>query len=252
MNLPKLSVKQPVLIIMAFIAVLIFGIVAYMKLPTDVLPDIELPALTVITVYPGASSNEVEQQVTKVLEQVLSSTENLKTIKSSSKENVSFISLQFNWGVELNEAANNVRDLLELKKRQLPAEAESPFIFKINSAMLPVLIYGVNAGENYKAIDKIIDDEIATPLKRVEGVGTVIVMAQPKREIKINIDPLKLQSYHLSFSQISTLIKAENLSIPAGNVKIGKSDFSVRIPGEFVNLDEVREMVLTNFNGKIM
>jgi len=252
MNLPKLSVKQPVLIIMAFIAVLIFGIVAYMKLPTDVLPDIELPALTVITVYPGASSNEVEQQVTKVLEQVLSSTENLKTIKSSSKENVSFISLQFNWGVELNEAANNVRDLLELKKRQLPAEAESPFIFKINSAMLPVLIYGVNAGENYKAIDKIIDDEIATPLKRVEGVGTVIVMAQPKREIKINIDPLKLQSYHLSFSQISTLIKAENLSIPAGNVKIGKSDFSVRIPGEFVNLDEVREMVLTNFNGKII
>ena len=185
MKLPELSVKRPVATAMLFVAVLLFGLVSLHKLPVDIMPKMELPTITVITVYPGASSEEVEQQVSKPLEAILSGTENLKEIKSSSKENVSFISLQFNWGTDINEATNNARDLIELVKRHLPADAQSPVIFKINSSMMPVLIYGITAEENYTGIEKIIEDKIASPIRKVEGVGTVVYVGQPLSLIHI-------------------------------------------------------------------
>jgi len=252
MKLPELSVKRPVATAMLFVAVLLFGLVSLHKLPIDIMPKMELPTITVITVYPGASSEEVEQQVSKPLEAILSGTENLKEIKSSSKENVSFISLQFNWGTDINEATNNARDLIELVKRHLPADAQSPVIFKINSSMMPVLVYGITAEENYTGIEKIIEDKIASPIRKVEGVGTVIYVGQPTREIKVNVNPNKLQAYNMSISQISTILQAENITIPGGNIKVGKNDFAVRVPGEFTNINDIRNIVLINFNGKVI
>ncbi|MCD6366711.1 MAG: efflux RND transporter permease subunit [Bacteroidales bacterium] len=252
MKLPELSVKRPVATAMIFIAVLLFGLVSLQKLPIDIMPKMELPTITVITVYPGASAEEVEQQVTKPLEAILSSTENLKEINSSSKENVSFVSLQFNWGADINEASNNARDLIELIKRHLPADAQSPVIFKINSSMMPILVYGITAKENYTGIEQIIEDKIASPVRKVDGVGTVIYLSQPTREIKVNVNPNKLQAYNMSISQISTILKAENITIPGGNIKVGKNDFAVRVPGEFTNVNDIRNIVLINFNGKII
>jgi len=221
MKLPELSVKRPVATAMIFLAVLLFGLVSLYKLPLDIMPKMELPTITVITVYPGASAEEVEQQVTKPLEAILSGTESLKEINSSSKENVSFVSLQFNWGADINEASNNARDLIELIKRHLPADAQSPVIFKINSSMMPVLVYGITAKENYTGIEKIIEDKIASPIRKVDGVGTVVYLGQPTREIKVNVNPNKLQAYNMSISQISTVLQAENITIPGGNIKVG-------------------------------
>ncbi|MBE9466994.1 MAG: efflux RND transporter permease subunit [Bacteroidetes bacterium] len=252
MKLPELSVKRPVATAMIFIAVLLFGLVSLQKLPVDIMPKMELPTITVITVYPGASAEEVEQQVTKPLEAVLSGTENLKEIKSSSKENVSFVSLEFSWGADINQASNSARDLIELVKRHLPDDAQSPVIFKINSSMMPVLVYGITAEENYTGIEKIIEDKIASPIRKVEGVGTVIYLAQPTREIKINVDPGKLQAYNMSISQISTILKAENITIPGGNIKVGKNDFAVRVPGEFSSVEDIKDIVLINFNDRII
>ena len=140
MNLPKISVRRPVAIAMVFLATLLFGLVSLTRLPLDVMPEMEFPSLTVITLYPGASAIEVEQQVTRPLEASLGGTENLKEISSQSKENVSFISLQFEWGADISESASNARDLIELVKTRLPSNAYNPVIYKINSSLLPVLV----------------------------------------------------------------------------------------------------------------
>jgi HAE1 family hydrophobic/amphiphilic exporter-1 len=252
MNFTEISVKRPVATLMAFLAVLVMGVVAYMKLPLDIMPKMELPTLTVITVYPGASAQEVESQITEKLETVLAGAEGLKEIKSKSKENVSFISLEYNWNTNITEAANNTRDLIELVKRQLPGEANSPIIFKVNSSMLPVLIYGVTAKENYYGIDQIVNEDIAGPIRKLDGVGTVIWLAQPEREIKIILQPEKLKAYNLSISQISTILKAENISIPGGNVKSGIYDFAVEVPGDLTTTEELGAVALVNFNDKII
>ncbi len=252
MRLPKIAVNRPVATTMAFMAILLFGLVSLYRLPLDIMPKMELPTLTVMTVYPGASAGEVEEQVTKPLEEILAGTEELKEITSKSKENVSFISLQFSWGADISEASNNARDLIELVKRELPDDAEAPVIYKVNSSMFPVLVYGVTADENYAGINKIIKEDIAGPVKKIDGVGSVIYVGQPEREIKIQVDPKKLNAYNLAIDQVSTILKAENINIPGGNIKVGPNDFSVKVPAKFSDIEDIRNIALVNFYGRII
>jgi hydrophobe/amphiphile efflux-1 (HAE1) family protein len=252
MKLPEIGVKRPVATAMLFVAIILLGLVAMKMLPLDVMPELEYPSITIITIYPGASANEVEEQVSKPLEAVLSGAEYLKDIKSISKENVSFIQLSYNWNTDVTAAANNARDLMELVKSRLPKAAESPIIFKINSSMMPILGYSINATSNYNGIEKIIEDKIATPLRKVDGVGTVIYLGQPEREISISVDPRQLKAYNLSVSEISTILQAENINIPAGNIKVGVFDFSVRVPGKFETVENIENIALKAFNGKVV
>ena len=252
MKLPEIGVKRPVATAMLFVAIILLGLVAMKMLPLDVMPELEYPSITIITIYPGASANEVEEQVSKPLEAVLSGAEYLKDIKSISKENVSFILLSYIWNTDVTAAANNARDLMELVKSRLPKAAESPIIFKINSSMMPILGYSINATSNYNGIEKIIEDKIATPLRKVDGVGTVIYLGQPEREISISVDPRQLKAYNLSVSEISTILQAENINIPAGNIKVGVFDFSVRVPGKFETVENIENIALKAFNGKVV
>ncbi len=252
MNLPKISVRRPVAIAMVFLATLLFGLVSLTRLPLDVMPEMEFPSLTVITLYPGASAIEVEQQVTRPLEAALGGTENLKEISSQSKENVSFISLQFEWGADISESASNARDLIELVKTRLPSNAYNPVIYKINSSLLPVLVYGVSANDSYNGLDKIIQDQIAAPLRKLPGVGTVMVLATPKREIKVDVDPQKLAAYNITISHIETILSAENITVPGGNIRVGDNDFAIRIPGDIEKVKELGELALINFNNRVI
>ncbi len=252
MKLPQVAVKRPVFTAMLFVAILLFGLVALVKLPLDIFPEMELPTLTVITVYPGASADEVEEQVSKKLEKILSGTEHLKEISSQSKENVSFVQLQFDWGTDITSAANNARDLIELVKNKLPRDAHSPIIFKVNSSLMPVLVYGVTANESYNGLYKIVDDEVASKLRKVPGVGSVIIIGAPEREIKVEIDPIKLHAYNLSINQVATVLKAQNISIPGGNIKVGENDYSVYMPGDIASVEELRDLALINFNGRVI
>ncbi|MDD2278350.1 MAG: efflux RND transporter permease subunit, partial [Bacteroidales bacterium] len=252
MNLPRTSVYRPVAIAMLFLAVLLFGLVSLTRLPLDVMPEMELPSLTVITIYPGASAIEVEQQVTRPLEGVLGGTENLKEISSQSKENASFISLQFEWGSDISESASNARDLVELAKNRLPSNAFNPVIYKINSSLLPVLVYGISADDSYNGLEKIINDQIAAPLRKIPGVGTVMVLATPKREIKVDVDPQKLAAYRITISQIEAILNAENITIPGGNIRVGDNDFAIRIPGDIQDASELGELALISFNNRVI
>ncbi|NSW95381.1 MAG: efflux RND transporter permease subunit, partial [Bacteroidales bacterium] len=252
MKLPKISVDRPVATVMAFMAILLFGIVSLRMLPLDVMPAMELPSLTILTVYPGASANEVEDQVSKVIETQLSGAQDLKNIRSSSRENVSVVALEFNWGTDISQAANNTRDMLELVKSNLPDGSNDPIIYKVNSSMIPVLIYGITATESYNGMGQIIEDRIAGPLRKIEGVGSVIYIGHPEREIKINVDPSKLQAYNLSIAELSTLLKAENINIPGGSIKEGLNDYSIRISSEITTPEELAEIPVTNFLGRLV
>jgi len=252
MKLPKISVQRPITTLMAFLAILLFGLVSLQRLPLDIMPEMEIPTLTIMTVYPGASADEVEEQVTRPLEEILAGTENLSELTSTSKENVSFIALQFDWGADITEAANNARDLIELKKMDLPDEAQNPVIYKVNSSLFPILVYGVTAEENYYGINELIEDKIANPLKKVNGVGSVIYVGQPQREIKIHVDPYKISAYNMSISQIAAVLKAENLNIPGGNIEVGINDFAVKVPGKFESIEQIENIALINFNDKII
>lgn len=252
MKLPQISVNRPVSIAMLFVGILIFGIVSLFQLPLDLMPDLELPVMTVITVYPGASALEVEKQVSKEIERVLAGTEDLKNISSVSKENVSFVQLEFDWGTNLDNASNNARDLLDMMSRDLPEGAEKPILYKISSSMAPVLVYSITAEENYLALNQIMEDDIVTPLRKIKGVASNIEIAVPHREIKINVNPQKLKAYGLSVSTIATVLKAENITIPGGNINTGKNDLSISVPGEFESIEEIEECAVSNFMGKII
>lgn len=252
MKLPEIGVKRPIATAMLFLGIILLGVVSLKMLPLDLMPEMEFPSVTVITVYPGASANEVEEQVTKPLETVLAAADHLVEINSTSKENVSFIQLSYSWGGDVTSAANDARDLIELGKNRLPAAARQPIIYKINSSMMPVLAYAVNAKENYYGIENIIEEDIASVLRKVDGVGTVVYLGQPEREIKISVNPQQLNAYGLSTSQISTMLKANNINVPAGNINMGVYDFSVHLPGKFDSVDEIANTVLKAFNGQVI
>lgn len=252
MKLPEIGVKRPVATVMLFVAIIMLGLVSLKMLPLDIMPEMEFPSITIITIYPGASANEVEEQVTKPLETILSAAEHLSEIKSTSKENVSFIQLSYSWGSDVTSAANNARDLIELTKTKLPQAAHQPIIYKINSSMMPVLAYAVNAGVNYNGIENIVEEDITTVLRKVDGVGTVVYLGQPEREIKVSVNPQRLSAYSLSATQISTMLKADNISVPAGNINMGVYDFSVRVPGKFETVEEIGNTVLKAFNGQVI
>ena len=237
---------------MIFVAILVIGVFSLTKLPLDLMPNMEFPSLTVITVYPGASAIEVEEQVSKPLEAVLSSAESLVEIKSISKENVSFIQLRYEWEEDITAAANNARDLLELVKSRMPSQAYTPIIYKINASMMPILGYAVNADENYNGLEDIVEDQIASALRKVDGVGTVIYLGQPQREIRVEIAPTRMQAYGMSVAQLSMMLKANNINVPSGFVTESAYDFSVRMPGKYESVEELENTVIKAFNGKVV
>jgi hydrophobe/amphiphile efflux-1 (HAE1) family protein len=252
MNLPKITVKRPITTMMVFIAVLLFGVYSLFTLPKDMLPELEFPALTVITIYPGAAAEDVEQQITNELEKALAGTENLKSIKSRSAENVSFIFLEFEWGTNISDAANSARDLMALVNRKLPNDAMQPNIMKINSSMIPVVVYVIKARESYSGLERIVEDRIIDPLLKVPGVGSAFIIGQPSREILVELDPKQLQAYNINTSQIATILKAENISIPAGSLNFGRYDFSVRVPGNIESVQQIGNIAVSGIGDKII
>ncbi len=252
MRLPEVAVRRPISTIMAFLAIIILGFVSFQGLPIDLLPEIEPPFISVLTQYPGASSQDVETNITEKMETALSGVSDLKKLTSTSIDNISVVSLEFEYGTNLDEASNNVRDLLEFVKRDLPDDAETPTIFKFSTNFFPILFVSVTADQSYPGLNKLIQDRVADPLKRIPGVGTVQIFGGPIREIQIRIDPQKLEAYNLSTSQLGQILAAENLTLPTGNIKMGRIDYNVRVPGEFTDPEQIKNIVVGQKDGQIV
>jgi HAE1 family hydrophobic/amphiphilic exporter-1 len=252
MNIPGLSVRNPVTTFMMFLSVLMVGGLCLSLLPIDLMPEMDLPTITVITPYDGAAPEEVEEKVTKILERYLSTVPELKHINSTSKEDISIISLTFEWDTDLDTRANEVRDAVGMARDLLPEEVDEPRVMKLDISNFPIMVYGVTAKESYPRLEDILDDLLIEPLKRLEGVGTAALMTPLHRQVNVDLDKERLVSYGLTPQDVVGAIIKENKDTSAGGVKMGLTDYLVRIPGEFKSVKPMEQIVLASRNGSVV
>ena len=252
MSLYGSAVKRPVMTTLVFVAIIILGLFSLVKLPIDLYPDIDTNTIMVITIYPGASAEDIEQNVTKPLENTLNSVEHLKHITSQSRENTSVITLEFEYGYDIDVLTNDVRDKLDMVESSLPDDAENPIIFKFSTDMIPICLLSVQAQESMSGLYKILDDAVVNPLARIDGVGSVSISGAPKREIHVYVDPKRLEAYNLTVEQISSVIANENRNVPGGSFDIGSNTYALRVQGEFTNSAQMEDLPVGSYNGRIV
>ncbi len=249
MRLAQLSVNRPVTTLMIFVAMVVLGLVSLSMLGLDLMPDFEIPAVSVITAYEGAGPEEVETLLTEPIEDTLSTISGVDEVISVSKEGISAVTLKFDWGEKIDESINDVREKLDLIRERLPEEAENPIIFKFDLDMMPIMIIAVTAEDSYPDLQDIVDDEIIDPLKRVKGVAAATPRGGLERQIRVDIDRDKLTALNLSVTQINSVLAAQNVSTPGGNLKMGYKDYLLRTPEEFSSPQQVAEVEVTRRNG---
>ncbi len=250
MSIYRKAVDNPVTTVLVFVALAIFGIFSLMNISIDQYPKFDANVIMVMSSYQGASAEDIETNLSKLLENSLNGVSDLKNITSRSKENISIIILEFIEGVDIDVATNDVRDKLDLVNSSLPDGASVPVIFKFSADDMPVMILSATADQSLSALEKILDDKVTTPLARVSGVGTVSVSGAPQREIQVYCDPNKLEAYNLSISTISSILASENKNLPSGSIDIGSDTYSLRVEKEFVNADEMLDIVVGYSEGK--
>ncbi len=235
---------------LCFVAVVIMGLFSLTKLPIDLYPDLDTNTIMVMTTYQGASAQDIEQNVTRPLENVLNSVSNLKHISSKSRENISVITLEFEYGNDIDVITNDVRDKLDMVSSSMPDDAETPIIFKFSTDMIPIVLLSVKADESMPGLYKILDDAVANPLARISGVGSVSISGAPKREIHVYTDPKRLEAYGLTIEKISQIIAAENRNIPGGSFDVGSDTYSLRVQGEFIQASDMANIVVGSVDGR--
>lgn len=250
MNIYNTAVNKPISTLMVFLAILVLGVFSYVQLPVDQYPKMDPPYITVMATYPGANASDIEENVTKILEDQLNSVDDLKELTSTSYDNLAVVSLEFEWEANLDEASNDVRDAVDKAMQNLPDDIDRPTIMRFNTSMMPILIYAVTAKESYPGLDKILDDKLVTRLNRVDGVASVTLAGAPERVVYVEVDPNKMDAYNLTLEQIGSTILAENKDVPSGNVKMGLSDYTFRVEGEFDESDEIKDIVLGTRNNR--
>ena len=250
MSIYRKAVNNPVTTTLIFIACLVFGVFSLSKTSIAQLPDFDANVIVVMSSYQGANAADIETNLTKPLENALNSVENLKELNSQSKENISLLTLQFQYGIDMDEATNNVRDKLGMISSMLPDGASQPTIFKFSADDMPIMVLTATASESSAGLEKILDDRLSTPLARVPGVGTVSVAGAPTREIQVYCDPNKLQAYGLSISTIAGVIGAENRNLPSGNIDIGSETYTLRVQKEFDDPSELLDIVVGAVSGR--
>ena len=250
MSIYRTAVRNPVTTALIFMAFLVFGLFSLTRIPIALLPEFDANVIMVMSSYPGASASDIEQNLTKTLENSLNGVANLKELTSQSSENLSLLTLQFEYGIDIDDATNDVRDKLDMVNSVLPDGASVPTIFKFSADDMPIMIMSATADASLPGLDKILDDRLVTPLARVSGVGTVSVQGAPSREIQVYCDPNKLQSYGLSVSTLASIISMENRNLPSGNIDIGSETFNLRVQKEFTDPSELLDIVVGNVNGR--
>ncbi len=204
----------------------------------------------VFTSYNGANASDIETNISEPLENAFNTVSDLKEVYSTSRDNVSLITLEFEFGTDLDAAANDVRDALSMYSAYLPEEAEDPVIFKFSSSMMPIMFFAITADESYAGIRDQLEEKIVNPLNRIDGIGSISLIGTPTREVMVNIDPRRMEAYNLTVEQIGSILAAENLNMPSGNVEMGMMDYPLRVQGEFQESDQIKNIVLGNYHGK--
>ncbi len=244
MKIPEFSVNKKVTTAMLAMILVVLGSLAFMQLGLDFFPDLEFPSVSVVTSYSGASSEDIENSITRLLEQVINSVNGVKEVNSTTSEGVSVIIVEFEWGTNLDFAAQDVRDQIGLYQEFLPPEASDPLVVKYNMSQMPIIFWGITSNMPPYELSELIDDEVAMRLERIEGVASAQVFSPDIREILVDIDKAAVESRRLSLEQIISALRMENLNLPAGHIIERHSELLVRTLGEFRSLDDVRNTLV--------
>ncbi|HQN94560.1 MAG TPA: efflux RND transporter permease subunit, partial [Prolixibacteraceae bacterium] len=253
MSIYKSAISKPVTTILIFVAVLVVGLFSLSKLPIDQFPEIEPPYITVMTTYAGASANEVETNVTKLLENSLNSVDGLKEMTSQSKDNMSLVMLEMEWGSNLDESINDVRSYIDMIKDMLPSGCSNPFIFKFSTSSIPIIQYAVTAKESYAGLDKILNNEVIPQLNRVDGIGNISLSGSPERYVYINLDQEKLDAYNIALETVGNAISTNNLNLSSGTLKMEKEQYQLQVRSEYIESSEINNIVVSQTaDGKLV
>ena len=250
MKIYETAVRKPISVALIFVGIIVFGLYSLKNLGVDQYPDIEIPYISVITMYPGGNAEDIETNITRVLEDQLNTVDNLDKITSKSQDNVSIITLEFEYGCDLVEAANDVRDVVSRSQSMLPDDVEYPTVMKFSSSMMPVMMLSVTAEESYNALYKILDDKLVNELNRINGVGSVSIIGAREREVQVHVDPIKLEQYGLTIETLGGIIAAENANVPAGKLDMGIQTFNLKSDFQFKDSRDLENIVITNVGGR--
>ncbi|MGB9812086.1 MAG: efflux RND transporter permease subunit [Thermovenabulum sp.] len=242
MSLASFSIKRPVTMLMMILVVIVLGFVSLTRLSIDLLPNFSFPIAVVVTEYKDAGPQEVENVVTKPLEQIIATVKNVKSISSISNEGYSTIIVEFNWGTNMDFASLDLREKIDMVKAYLPTEVKNPQIYKFDPSMLPVMEVAVYGMEDVSQLKKYAEDEIKPKLLRAEGVASVDIVGGTEREIQIKVDPQKLVFYGITMDNIARALQLENLNFSGGSIAYGQKDYLVRILAEFNSVSEIENL----------
>lgn len=251
MKISDISIRRPVTTFMAVLLVVLLGLISLGKLKLDLFPRFSFPVAAVITEYSGAGPNEVENMVTRPLESSLATVTNVKSISSTSSAGRSLILLEFNWGVDMDFAALEMREKVDLVKGFLPDDVDDPLVVKFDPAMLPVLQVGISGRETLVELKQIVEDKIIPGLERLEGVASVVITGGLNREILIEIDQTKLNTYGLSLVSVAQALMLENMNLTGGKIVRGNTELLVRTTGKFSSIDDIKNIQLPASSGFI-
>jgi HAE1 family hydrophobic/amphiphilic exporter-1 len=249
MNLARFSATRPVLIAMATFGILILGSVALVRIPIDLMPDVTSPTLSVSTSYLNASPAEIEELITRPIEEAMSAVPGVEEVSSSSSEGSSSVRITFAWGSDLDAASNDVRDRLDRVANHLPDEADRPILRKFDLASYPILILGAAGDLDPVQLRKVMDDQVKYRLERIPGVAAVNIHGGRTREIHVLLNPDKIKALGIPLNQIQSRLREANITLPAGNLESGNIELTIRTSGDFTTLDELRRTTVAVRDG---
>ena len=245
MSIYKSAIEKPVTTVLIFVAVIVIGIYSFLRLPIDQFPEMDPPYITVMTTYPGASASEMETNVTKIMENALTSVDHLKHITSQSKDNISVVTLELEWGSNMDEAVNDVRSFVDMAANNLPDNCAKPVIFKLSTSSMPICQYSITADETYAGLDKILNDEVVPQLNHIDGIGNISLSGAPDRYVYVNIDQQKLDAYGLTLEQVGQVVTANNLNLSSGTVKMPQEQYQMQVRSEYIESSEIENLMVT-------
>lgn len=243
MTLPQFSVERRVAITMLILIIVVLAFISFSRIGLGLFPDIEFPIVSVIITYPGASPEEIENSVTKFLEDGVSTVSGVKSIESITQEGLSAVMVEFEWGTNLDFAAQDIRDRLAMYEGYFPQDAGKPVVLKFDISMMPIVAYGVVGGDT-KELRKTLEDVVKERLERTDGVASCMIFGGKIREILVSVDKKKLESYNISLSQVSAFLRVEDVNISGGWLKKGYREYLVRTVSEYRELDDIRNSVV--------
>ena len=254
MSIASVSVTRPVAVTMRIAALVLLGAVCLSKLPVDLLPNVSIPTVSVVTQWPNVSPEEIETELTRPIEEAVSATPGVSTVTSSSTLGSSTVRIQFGWGTDVGQAAIDVLQVVERARQRLPTDPtlQTPTVFKFDPSQLPILVYGVSGIDDPVKLRTVLDNEVSPLVEAANGVASAVTTGGNTRAILVNADPDRLRAYGLGIDDISKRIMQENLNLPAGIAKQSSTELTIRSLGWFSNPAQIAQVPLTSTNGRIV